>query len=254
MKVFIHVTCRKPELLDAALLVTKTIRTGFPTYEIVPIINTADTSYECFNKLIDKSAYGPVLTTDLFHADWIEHLINTEDEPFIICDTDMVFHENMEPVFNSIPKDLALVGRHIPTYCEPTTGWMHLRRLHTCLMYISPVVFRKWWKSYTYTPFPPTIRLDKMSPIHQLKLPFTNGPIFYDTLALGYHALNHLARAFTPEQDAMFDHLNCGTYSDLCQPTPNFYQTHRQICANPSLAKGIKTQQDKYYEEHCHWH
>jgi hypothetical protein len=72
--------------------------------------------------------------------------------------------------------------------------------------------------------------------------------LFYDTTAGLWHALG--GKPFTEKQNACFEHLHCGSYSDAvgkCPELKDLPAVHEQILKQPSLAKGIQKQQNEFY-------
>lgn len=254
--VYILVSCRKPELLPAALMVFDTIRVGFPTAKIAAHGNnlTGDALHEVHSRCARIGVRFQNIDP-IYHHEWIEELVEKEDHPFVICDTDMVFWEKVEDWGITA----MLAGRFVPEFmCE----FMKARsqsRLHTSLLFIDPARLRHMRKVYLeqiptafYSPRPNLI----YPQIVPLAIPGgmpvmynMQQNLFFDTCSMLYHAVG--GRAFVEDQLDCYDHLNCGTISDLVGPTMTdgkMQEHHRMIFENPELAKGIWRKQQEYLE------
>ena len=242
-------TVRNPALLDAALLVFKTLRTGFPTWPVRVFGNglTGDALDQMANAATSNGCEF-VWIPQTTHDAWIETLIETQGQPFGICDTDMIFWHNMESLL-SVPEHFS--GRFEPGFNEEWTGCWHVERLHTCLMLLNPQTIRAWTRHWMTQHVPSVFPAAETQFIRQHFVPQRGGkPLFYDSTAGLWQA--GIGTPFTPEQDAGFEHLHCGTYADVIGKhlsVDNFAANQRAICANPELARGLKHQQDFYYQE-----
>lgn len=250
MKSVVHIlaTVRKPELLPAALLVFRTLRTGFPTTPVCVWGNGLDPASEravvsaCQN---NGCRFQNLPATQ--HDMWFEALIEENLEPFWICDTDMVFWSAVEDWFSHRP-EVALAGRHEIEFNEEWTNTLHMERLHTCLMFVRPgllrTAMRTWmsripllWRSQAEFPF---VRQHFVPALGQ-------APRFYDTAAGLWQA--GIGTPFSETENAAFDHLHCGTYADEIKlGGGDLRVTHNQIYAQPGLARGLRQQQNIYYD------
>jgi hypothetical protein len=248
MKPTVHIlaTVRKPELLDAALLVFRTLRVGFPSAQVkvwgnglndwnaAVIAHAADQCGAEFRNLEPTS-----------HDAWIESLMEESLAPFWICDTDMVFWEPVEQWF-SVTTDLPkYAGRFEPMFNEEWTGTLHVQRLHTCLMWIQPAEVRMAMAKFRSRIPAPWGHVADFPFIRQHIIPrFNQKPLFYDTCAGLYHAAD--GRAFSEEQNACFEHLHCATYADALE-NKAFQEMHQRVYQDTNAARGIRAHQDKYY-------
>lgn len=265
-KVYILATCRKPELLPATLLVFDTIRVGFPTASIdVHINGICCDPLRALEYKVMKVNGALYKMAQTIHHEWIESLIYRENEPFFICDTDVIFWDNFEKWDFS---GHALAGRYIPQFYDEFSKCITRPRLHTSLLYIDPVEVRKQIKAY-YNQFPDTPFNPKPNlfypMFHPLMEPvasenaddrlfpfggrlFTN--YFYDTCSMLYHAIGGLP--FNEEHLNCFDHLHCGTISDIIAPHlsigKDLVAKHQAAFANPQLAKGCWKHQNEYFK------
>jgi len=240
MKVHIIVTCFNPALLDSALLVFKTIRTGFPTAEIVVYGN--DLSRNTLSHMP-----FPVLTISerISHDSWVERLIHTQHEPFWIVDTDVVFFDSVEhftaPMFG---------GRFEPEFKDEWTRSTHVACLHPSLMYFNPVEIRcglfQWRLEHIPKYFP-----NMISNLIRQQITVRNGEtIFHDTCSGLYHAFG--GTAFDEDMNGRFEHLHCGCVSDVLSKEvdslKDLHNVHRMVCQQPELARGLMDKQMAYYQ------
>jgi len=243
MNVKILATCRKLELLPAATLVFKTLRTGFPDAKVTVYINAIPEAVEA----IREAAVGcTVVQVETIHHKWIESLVAMENEPFFICDTDMVFWNKFD--------QSNLIGSHIvgtltPRFRDPFSRCLTMERLHTCLLYINPSLVRKriarWDLMCPNSVFTPKVNL-----FYPLVTPTPFGNTFYDTLALLYSAIG--GTFFTADQIASFDHLHCGTWVDLIESSmPGMSGLHKSVFNDQNAAKGLRSMQNEFYKRNA---
>lgn len=239
MKVHIIVTCFNPALVDASLLVFKTIRVGFPTAEIIVYGNELSP-----NVLAQMPFPVRTIQSRISHDHWIETLIHNQHEPFWIVDTDVVFFDSVEhfqaPMFG---------GRFEPEFRDDWTRSTHVACLHPSLMYFDPVAIRcalfQWRLEHIPKYFPNVI-----SNLIRQQMTVRNGEtIFHDTCSGLHHAFG--GTAFDEDMNKRFEHLHCGAVSDAIAKDvaelKDLEHIHHAVCANPELAKGLMTQQMAYY-------
>jgi hypothetical protein len=246
-QVHILATVRTMALLDAALLVFRTLRTGFPTATVMvwgnglelDALKSVGNAAASVGATFRNSAYLP-------HDGWIEGLVQGMQEPFWICDTDMVFFDRVEDWFDSDER-VVFAGRYEPAFAEEWTKTQRAARLHTALMYFNPSLTRQAMRSWMCR-IPRPWRDSAVFPlIKQAFIPTAGKTMFFDSCAGLYQACG--GTRFTEEQDNAFEHLHCGTYADLITPhlSVNLIEAHRLVYANPALAKGIRERQNEYY-------
>lgn len=248
--VHILVTVRNPALLPMALLVFKTLRVGFPTAPVHVYSNGLGAKE---NLALTEAAQniGANLTwlRPTSHDLWVESLLQRERSPFWICDPDMVFFDNVEKLFPANPA-IKLAGRFEPGFAEEWTHSWHVERLHTCLMYLDPAALRTeqiiWLERHVPKIFP-------WAETHFVRQHFIprarQMPLFYDTCAGLYHALG--GTAFDEPLNEAFEHLHCGSYSDLigkCESLADLPAVHAAVLADINNARGLRQAQDNYYQ------
>ena len=248
--VHILATVRRPELLPAALLVFRTLRTGFPE----ALVNVWGNALPADAAQAVAAAAGHVGATfhnlpDTAHDAWLENIINTAVVPFWICDTDMVFFDRVsEPAGH-----VNFAGRFEPEFDEEFTDTLHVARLHTALMFINPMNLRCAIRAWMGRIPEPCHDSATFPLVRQNFVPNTQPgkTLFYDTMAGAYHALP--GTSFTQEQDAAFEHLHCATYAlEVAGGAPSLKDlpaVHEQIYADPQRARGLKAAQDAYYRQ-----
>lgn len=255
--VHILATVRNPRLLPGTTLVFKSLRVGFPKAPVMVWGNALEPALESEIVRCAQSVggqYTPLPTTS--HDEWIENLVQRSQAPLWICDTDVVFQGKMQ---NYGPEHL-FAGRFEQEFDEEWTGTRHMARLHTAVMWLNPVAVRNAMRSFMCQ-FPAPWRDTAEFPfIRQHFVPLLRGlstegergrvlTMFYDTCAGLFHACG--GTIFNLTQDRAFEHLHCATYSDLVGKSlscGSLEAAHRIIFENPSLARGMKAQQDAYYE------
>lgn len=247
-RVYILATCRKERLLPATLLVFKTLRTGFPTAEVFVHGNQLRPSHraavEAESRRTDCGFTQLPLPT--VHDQWIDMLLQNLDEPFWICDTDMIFHSSVEDWIFCEP----LAGEKQKEWMCEYTRCIHLERLHTCLMRIEPGIVRQraeaWKRQFRFAPFTPD-----MSFVRQHFAPIGGKPYFYDTCAGLYQTIG--GQAFDKQQRQAYTHLHAATYADLSAPhisIPGYENNLLQLCAHPELATAdVRRQQEAYFKQ-----
>lgn len=251
MKVHILATVRQPDLLPAATLVFKTLRVGFPTADVTVWVNGPKHYTEIF---IAGEKAGLKAFTELttMHHKWVTYLIEHENEPFWICDTDIVFWDSMEKFdFDGS----ALAGRYSPQFRCQFANAITRPRLHTCLLRIDPVKVREEVEAYG-NHFPDaycTPRPSLEDLVYPRYIP-TIGEMsrFSDTCSLLYNSIG--GRWFMKEHLNCYDHLGSATLSDLVAPHYPEYrmrETQFAIFENPQLAKGSWKLQDEFYKKHA---
>lgn len=249
MSTTVHVlaTCLNPAIIDGTRLVFQTIRTGFPDARIMvwgnllPRVIQENIRFLCAS--VGAEFVGVNRTA---HDYWISKLLDGATEPFWICDTDMVFWGDVSGFPN--PESL-LCGRYEPAFLEPWSGTHKSERLHTSLLWFNPTpiknAIREWFVKWHPKGFPFAPNADL---IRQCYVPNgkDNPPIFNDTCAGLYNAIG--GQAFSDDQNSAFEHLHCGVYSDrISFALPGILGVHKAIFENIAAAKGLNSEQNKFY-------
>ena len=137
----ILVHCRKSEMIPAATLIFKTLRTGFPEAPVYLWCNDRLCGEDAIHAAArETDAQWVTPQCPLQHDHWIRYLIQTRRDPFWICDTDVVFWKRFEHAPD--PACDALAGVRMPAFYEPWTRTRYRERLHPCLMRIAPEHFK----------------------------------------------------------------------------------------------------------------
>lgn len=259
MKVFILLTCRKQELLPYTTLVFKTVRTGFPTAEIILRSNgLPDYAMGALEKLAkDADCQWEDDRSPTIHHRWIEALVDRDTEAFWICDSDIIFYEAVE----DWKFDTALAGWRIPEFQDEFSGSITRARLHGSLLYMDPDKVNAQWaektKACPETPFTPLV-----NPFNPIVQPINGRLYFHDTCSVLYHAIG--GTEFTDRQKEAFFHFNFGTIPDLVIPriagiaardSVHAYAgmamvaAREAILSNPILGRGQWRAQEEYYKE-----
>jgi len=245
--VHILVTCRNPDLFAASALVFDTIRTGFPTARIIVTGNALDLEQEDeIRKHVERIKGGFANLYHVMHHEWIARLIANELDPFIICDTDIIFWQNMEGFLFRGP----MHGRRVPAFRCPVTETDTMDRLHTALLYIEPEAFLEYRRQKDENPaatlHPCFTPMDLVDPVRfAMRMP---GRIWHhDTLGQAYHVLG--GEPFSEEILNCYDHVSCGTYLDLLdEKIPGSRERQMEYVRHPETARGLWRKQQKYLE------
>lgn len=195
------------------------------------------------------------------HHKWIEQLLVTETEPFIILDTDMVFWKDCEWFDYA---DYPMAGRLIPQFFDPFTNCISKPRMHGSFLYLNPARIKQeieaWRSNFPDTPFNPPANLIypvmvPLPPPREIE-PFSKPKrgVFYDTCALLYQAIGQDRERFTQVQLDCYDHMNCGTISDIVAPhltDIRMREAHFAVFENPAILRGVWRQQEAWYKKHA---
>jgi hypothetical protein len=256
MKVHILVTCRNPELIGASTMVFDTIRVGFPTARFIVWRNDGD-SFDGFHKELDRyfdksDQFGSLIPDATCrhvwnhgHGPWIEHLVETEQEPFWICDTDVVFFQSVE----GFETRSSYAGRFIPRYRCEFANAVTEPRIHPSLMLIDPSLVRLLnFPDSTVDKFLPPMNL--FNPV-RIRRTMQEDHLFFDCCA-GLYAATY-GHHFGPDMLQRYGHMFCGTISDLVAPrlsgdASKMHENNLACIANPELLRGAWRQQDEYFK------
>lgn len=245
--VHILAAVRNPALLEAALLVFRTVRTGFPEAAVRVWGNALEWyALEEVKRAAEKAGcdFSP-LAGPVTHDGWLERLLLMETRPFWVCDTDVVFFGRLEPA-----ADDELAGRLEPEFLDESTGTRHVERLHPAVMYADPTRLRPRMQSWMQQ-FPRLWATAQVNLVRQCFIPERGQrAVFYDTCAGLWQA--GFGRAFTDAENECFEHLCAGSYADLltgCPGLKDLQKVHRAVFEDPSRARGMRARQERYYAE-----
>ena len=249
--VHILATVRRPELIEAALLVFRTLRTGFPTAEVTVWGNgLAEEARQAVGAAAATAGARFANVPGTCHDVWIEELLARATAPFWICDTDMVFFGSLESKALSLKPGTLCAGRHEPEFNDEVTGCVHAERLHTCLMWFNPGPLRAAMRAKMAKVVMPWRQSAEFAFVRQMFLMLGGQRWLYDTCTGIFQA--GLGTRFSAEQDAAFEHLHCGTYLDEAAKRMKcgaaMAARHAEIYHDPSLAMGLRAQQTRYYQ------
>lgn len=237
-RVYIKATIRRPELVENALLVFRTLRTGFPDNPVTVLagserIAAAARQVDC-HVVPDEGG--------LRHDDWIAGLLEAGEEPFWICDPDVIFYGAIR-----LARLGPLTGPLEPEHWSPYTQAWHAPRLHTCLLRIDPAAVRErlaaWWDARPGTPWEPRHEL-----VRQVWSP---GPPlrFFDTLSRLWAAVG--GAAFDEATLDAFSHLHAGSFTDLLAAAfPDMARAHAHFRSHPEAARGLWRRQLQLQQAH----
>src|SRR5678815_1233002 len=173
----VHVlaTCKNDSLWPYTVLFLKTIRVGFPTARIIVTANGLSPSQNERLKAGADKINAQVRIDRLEHPEWIQTLLENEQDPFWICDTDVIFYKPVEDWRFST----GISGYLIPEFKDEYTQLVTRSRLHTSLMYIDPYEVKRELDA-----FKETFRETNFNPVGNLIAPAViphHIPYFYDT-------------------------------------------------------------------------
>ena len=229
-----------------ATLVFKTLRVGFPKASVTVRINTMRPDFAAAIAQCCKDTDCMCVDPDepTIHHRWISSLIATMQEPFWLCDTDIIF---FEPITEDFTGE-ALAGMRIPEWRDEFSGCITRARLHPSLLYIDPKLVYQKLEAF-FRPVPETPFTPRASMIDPLVTAFKGQRYFSDTCSQLYHAIG--GKAFSDTTKNRFFHFNFGTIPDLILPRlanpMQILQRREAILANPILGRGEWRNHELWY-------
>jgi hypothetical protein len=217
-------------------LVFETLRVGFPTAEVEVWFNGE------IGKVEQMAGNVKFRQVNTIHHEWINKLIAEENEPFWICDTDMIFYASVE----GFTTNKALMGMFIPEFHDEFSGALTRSRLHTSLLRIDPGLVRDAveFMECRATKFTPSPNLVNPMLVFQ-----DRKRIFNDTCSLLYHTVG--GESFTNEQKDAYFHFHFGTISDLVLPKLSDREAleagRAAVLEDPEKGRGLWREQEKYF-------
>lgn len=199
-------------------LVYDTIKVGFPEGEVVKI----------------DGRYGS-------HHATIKYLISTEQEPFWIVDTDVIFYSAMpEP-----PKGIAMLGEYQPSFWCPITGKLTQARLDPACMYVDPIKFCKDWNAYSLK-----AEVPHYAPLADPIAPCVIGIYFFDILAAARFGVDALR--MSQQYLDCFVHLHCGSWLETAsQHIPGLAKIHANPPRTQEDGMKLRAAQREFYRTHA---
>jgi len=229
-----------------ATLVFDTLRVGFPTANVTVTGNgLPDYARAELQDAAMKVGAQFFNELEVTHAAWIRKLIETQNEPFWILDTDIIFYEAVE----HWKFETALAGYRVPDWMDEYTGCITRSRLHPSLMWIDPVKVRAALAGFQPdVPTPVFAATDLLSPI---VIPFNGNKFFHDTTCLLYHAIG--GTAFTNVQKNVYFHFHFGTVTDIVLPRikegVKYGECRDYILAHPESGRGKWRKMEECYAD-----
>lgn len=250
MNCHILATVITPERLPFALLVFRTLRIGFPKANIIVYGNgRGPVGSDLVSLELLRAASGVGASYQIIeqhsHGEWIEKLIETENSPFWICDTDIVFFDRVEHWFDQ--SNNLFAGRYEPKFFEQWTRTIHMARLHPSLMWFNPGLLRSAMRCWPGThQFLNTVQhnLIQWNWVPEAGL----GTKFYDTCAGLHHALS--GTVFIDAQNSAYEHLLCGTYAHLMPDMDGLNAAHSRAIQDHQGMRGLQQMQAEWYAAH----
>jgi len=249
-------TVRNIDLLPSTLLVFQTLRVGFPTarVEVVPNLPGAlrpddhEMAVDCITMAAKDVGAVVHERNHTRHDLWLEQRILMEMKPFVICDTDMVFHASME----DIPCQRPMVGPWEPEHVNPVTGMRHHARLHTCCMYLDPAAIRETLRTVIAERLPKQPWMIEWNPVRgAVRMNHAPETVdeFWDTTAQLLPVIQH--DLLSREQCERFTHLHAGTWRDQAEAgLPGLNAVHRAAIAGTLDFKSVREAQAAWYLSH----
>jgi len=201
LKVFVLVWCKNKANAETSLLTFKTIRTGFPSAEIVIVDNASILGSEV--QQIDVGAQHIRLNREVSHAEYLGWILMNEDNA-VIVDPDIVFWEKVEDWDFS---EYLMAGRLLPHFYDKYSKSHTVSRLHTSFLWFPDLVeLRKLYKEKA--PY-------LLNPIAESMVAMGSKFVRWDTMASLYHMFKDRAYCFSDKELDSYDHLFCGTHVDM---------------------------------------
>jgi len=255
MTVKILATVRRMDLLASTLLVFRTIRVGFPTWDIEVTPNLPGAlhpeDHETAVRAIAEAAeaVGASVTgrDHTRHDHWLERRILMEYQPFVICDTDMVFHASLEDV-GFLPM-VGIMGPYEPSHFNPVTRMRHAERLHTCLLFVHPERIRDQLRAVMATRIPRQPWVIDYHPVRgAVEFSTCETDRFWDTGAklLDVCTWQRLSAGHCER----FTHLHAGTWRDEAgKALAGLNSIHEAAIAGTLDFAGVRQAQAQFYAD-----
>lgn len=249
MRGFILTYCPSPDALYGNLLTAKTLRTGFPTTNILVVDNASAPEVRPTIKAVYESVGCQYyqLEQKIPHAKFLwETVFKSPDTSIVFLDPDLMFWGNMEKQRYSG----LMHGRKIPPFYDPYTKCNNMERLHTSLLFLPDV---EKLKAFLASSCKNKFDFD---PFYPVMLYIDGSWRRWDTGAALYFLLGDGARAFTEEDLVLYDHLFCGTHlHELPIEVENsvwqdwFAHAHQAAReGNLDMLRGVYVKQEEFFK------
>lgn len=243
-------TLRNPKLWQATVYVFRSVRIGFPKAKIRVWGNGIDAGW--FDFIKRNTIHGAEFRNFQYvsHDRWIENLILTQQTPFWICDTDVLFKAKVEDWFENDNKTV-FAGQLQETFKEPWTKSIYQERLHTAVMYINPSLLKAEMMRCMKCTVPEPWLTAEVPFVRQTFIPSRSGLVFYDTMCGVWQA--GLGTPFEEWQNKSFEHLHGGTYSDKLSQQPEYkdlQMVHDRVFKGQMTAEEVTAIQKQFFINH----
>lgn len=253
MKPTVHilVTGRAREALPNCRLVFRTIRTGFPTADIVVRDNDSIPEFVEELRQLTESVGGRYYHQRRGeHGEFIAEVVAAADGPIVFVDTDMIFWASCEDL--AFPPGALYAGRLLDAMDE--CGARMAARIHPSFFWVpDPPALRAAIAGL------PAQRLGYLRPFQGYTVADENDRLLcFDTCASLYSFLPERAYAFTATELDRYDHLFCGTLLDTLDAmgmTPEAKALIRRSSAAahtaPETLRGLWKKQERFQGGHA---
>lgn len=246
--------CKDIEALYGTLLTFKTLRIGFPTYDVIVLDNGSipEALTQISAAANSVGADCVIISPEVSHASLIERAImNATIDKIVFVDPDVVFWKNMENIEYTDRQLLA--GRYIPQFMCPFSKALTRGRIHTSMMVFPHVLalqnmlkqFRQNLPGIEFEPFSPRTWFE-YGQWHR-----------HDTTSALFHFLENIdsVHRFDDIENNKFDHIFCGSHMKYVASTmPENVQKIITLAHDAARSgeletiKGIWRNQEKMFE------
>lgn len=259
MRVYVLTFCPGTDVLYGNLPALRTLRTGFPTAEIVVIDNrSCAKATDLFKALCVQNGYTfRQLKERVHHDEYLQWVTSAEQGPVAIVDPDVIFWENCEQLLAATPSDTLLKGRLIPAMRSATPEQTHIApRLHPSFLCIPDCGLLHKEISITLGTGVNVHGGDSVTPWRHGVMRGPGAWVAYDTGAIIYEALRIRCLPFTELELNRYDHLFFGSHISklsVCGYGSEVVQQAHRVHAvaktgRYSVLKGVWRQQQQYFE------
>lgn len=232
-------------LFGAASCVYNSIRKGFPTAEIHTYDNAsvAESQLGIIRRAHNVGTFFGYVT-EVGHWDYIETIIDTNDDPVVFVDPDVIFYENVEMELETIKELVA--GRFCPAFFNPVVNCNEVERIHTSLLYVrDPQELRERVKEKESPANYPASSYQGFFSYHKGR------KMFHDTFANVYHQLHsqeiHLfSAAFLDKYTHLVSGSMLNRVSSVIGNRLAFLHEHAE--KSPDYVRNLWREQEEFYK------